>query len=362
MVNPPRNDLRLHIIAAHLFSWRHTTARRHMLRRNLRLSDLLRMDRDAVQALGFPETALEGFPGKYLDLARKELQTCQQLETRLILRGDPEYPPLLEEIYDSPEVLYVCGDPGCLQGNLLAVVGSRKSDNYGKTAVLRLIPPLCAAGIIVVSGMAWGIDAHAHRAALDSGRPTVGVNAAGMDHLHPPGNRSLLNRIKKGGCIVCEAPLGTSPQAFLFPVRNRIISGLCRAVLVVQGTCRSGSMITARMALDQNRELMAVPGPIQSPLSSGPHRLIQQGCKLVTRAVDILEEYDLVPLPSAQATEGLSPRERRVLDLMESDGVKRIDDFVETLDLSVPVVVSLLLELTMKGFIREEGDGYLKLI
>lgn len=333
-----------------------------MLRRNLRLDDLLRMDRDSVKALGFPEADLEDFPERYLDAAREELQTCERLETKLILRGDPEYPPLLEEIYDSPEVLYVCGDYGSLHGNLLGVVGSRKSDDYGKQAVLRLIPPLCAAGITIVSGMAWGIDAHAHHAALDSGRPTIGVNAAGMDHLHPPGNRRLLNRIKKKGCIVCEAPLGTSPQAFLFPVRNRIISGLSRAVLVVQGTCRSGSMITARMALDQNRELMAVPGPIHSPLSAGPHRLIQQGSKLVTQAVDVLEEYGLAPIPLQHSPEGLSPRERRVLDLMEVDGVKSIDDFVETLDLSVPVVVSLLLELTMKGFIRQEGDGYLKLI
>ena len=160
---------------------------------------------------------------------------------------------------------------------------------------------------------------------------------------------------------MCEAPLGTSPRPFLFPVRNRIISGLSRAVLVVQGTLRSGSLITARLALDQNRELMAVPGMVHSSLSSGPHFLIQHGAKLVQHADDILEEYGLSALKAAPSPAGLSLRERRVLDLMSEDGVKRIDDFVETLNLPVPVVVSLLLELTMKGFIREEGDGYRKL-
>jgi len=356
----PLNDFRLHTIAAHLFCWHHAAARRRMLRRNLGLRDLLRMDRADVRSLGFPFDALEGFPQKYLAAAHEEIAKCRQLRTALILRDDPAYPPLLKEIYDPPEILYVRGDARHLQGMQLAVVGSRKADAYGRRMVNRLIPPASMAGITVVSGMAYGIDTLAHRVALDGGHPTVGVNACGMDHLYPAGNRSLHDRIQKNGCIICEAPLGTPPQPFLFPVRNRIISGLCRAVMVVQGTLRSGSLITARMALDQNRELLAVPGPADSPLSSGPHQLIQQGAKLVQQPQDILEEYGLSADAGQRSLAGLSSRERRVLDLMSTDGVKHIDDFVETLNLPVPVVVSLLLELTMKGFIREEGDGYRK--
>lgn len=331
-----------------------------MLRRNLSLRDLLGMDRADLHFLGFPSDALDGFPDKYVADAYREVKKCRELRTEVILRDDPAYPPLLREIYDPPEILYVRGDPCQLQGMRLAVVGSRKADEYGRRMVNRLIPPAAIAGITVVSGMAYGIDTLAHRVALDSGHPTVGVNACGMDHLYPAGNRRLQARIQANGCIVCEAPLGVPPRAFLFPVRNRIISGLCRAVLVVQGTLRSGSLITARMALDQNRELLAVPGPVDSPLSSGPHQLIQQGAKLVQKPEDILEEYGLSSVAGERPLAGLSSRERRVLDLMSTDGVKRIDDFVETLSLPVPVVVSLLLELTMKGFIREEGDGYRK--
>lgn len=329
-----------------------------MLRRNLDMRDLAGMDRADLISLGFPPCTLEGFPEKYLAAAHEEAEKSRQLQATLILRDDPVYPPLLREIYDAPEILYVRGDVRHLQGMQLAVVGSRKADAYGRRMVQRLLPPVSVAGITVVSGMAYGIDTLAHRVALDNGHATVGVNACGMDHLYPAGNRNLHDRILQNGCIVCEAPLGTPPQPHLFPVRNRIISGLCRAVLVIQGTLRSGSLITARMALDQNRELLVVPGPADSPLSSGPHQLIQQGAKLVQQPEDILEEFGLSVDAGRRSLAGLSSRERRVLDLMSTDGVKRIDDFVEALNLSVPVVVSLLLQLTMKGFIREEGDGY----
>jgi DNA processing protein len=360
-VIPQQNDPRLQAVAAHLFTWSFPAARRRMQRRNFQPRDLLGLERSVLVSLGFSSAALKDFPEKYLIAAQCEIERCRQTGIRVIPRDDPYYPPLLQEIFDPPGILYIKGDPTFLQGMLLGVVGSRRADEYGRRAVNRLIPPVCRAGITVVSGMAYGIDSLAHRAALDSGMPTVGVNACGMDQLYPAGNRRLLHRIQEQGCIVSEAPLGTQPLPFLFPVRNRIISGLCRAVVVVQGTVRSGSLITARLALDQDRELMSVPGPLDSPLSSGPHHLIQQGAKLVQQPDDILEEFGLKSASVECALESLSSRQRRVLDLMSTDAVKRIDDFVETLNLPVPVVVSLLLELTIKGLIREEGDGYRKL-
>jgi len=362
-VQPPLTEDQIRAVAAHIFTWRYIQPRRRLFRQGLIPSSLFGLSHAEIRNLGFPEPETRKFKKHYADLTEKEIRSCRQLGATIVFRDSPNYPPLLREIFHPPEFLYVRGDIRALQGNHLAVVGSRRGDRYGREMILRLLPGAVAAGLSIVSGMAYGIDSMAHLAALNSGGVTIGVNASGIDHLYPTGNQALFSRIIRNGCIVCEPPLGTPPLPFLFPIRNRVIAGLSRSVLVVQGAMRSGSLITARLALDQNRDLMAVPGPIESPLSEGPHHLIQQGAKLVQRTKDILEEYGLTSPGEDPATlAGLSSHERAILDLLKENAVKRIDDFVETLNLPVPAVVSLLRELSMKGLIREEGDGFRILI
>ncbi|HEX6161624.1 MAG TPA: DNA-processing protein DprA [Thermoanaerobaculia bacterium] len=212
------------------------------------------------------------------------------LRDRVIVRGDDAYPPLLAHIVDPPLVLHYRGDLSLLTRPAVALVGSRHCSAYGKNAARTLADALARSGVAVVSGLARGIDAAAHQAALDAGGATIAVLGCGIDLVYPRGHEALFARIAAEGLILTELPPGTPPLKQHFPVRNRIISGLTLGTVIVEATERSGSLITARMAAEQGRDVFAVPHPIFAAGGIGPHRLIQYGAKLVHDAADIVEE------------------------------------------------------------------------
>ncbi|HYY46095.1 MAG TPA: DNA-processing protein DprA [Candidatus Angelobacter sp.] len=202
---------------------------------------------------------------------------------------DPAYPTLLRQIHDPPMRLFVRGQ--LPDGPFIAIVGSRRATPYGCRAAYRLAHDLSDAGVVVVSGLARGIDAAAHRGALEGPTPTVAVMATGLDRIYPPEHADLAAAIAKTGALITEAAEGTLPLPGYFPVRNRIISGLSLGVLIVEAAERSGALITARMALEQGREVFCVPGSIENPLAVGAHRLIKDGAKLVQTVEDVLDEF-----------------------------------------------------------------------
>ena len=225
----------------------------------------------------------------------RDLACLHALGARVIGACDPEMPPRLLAIPDAPAVLFLHGDPGVLSAPQIAIVGSRRATPAGARIARRLAGDLAARGVVVTSGLAQGVDAEAHRGALDAGGRTIAVLGSSLDRIYPAGHRSLAARIAGQGALVSEFPFGTRPAPWNFPWRNRIISGLSLGVLVVEAAARSGSLVTARLAADQGREVFAVPGSILNPLTAGCHRLLRDGAKLVESVEDVLEE-----LPAAE--------------------------------------------------------------
>jgi DNA processing protein len=314
-----------------------------------------------LSRLGFDETAIGRITGQPLDLAREEMDRCKKNEVELVFIEDADYPRLLREIFHPPDYIYVKGNRSLLHREMVSIVGSRRASPYGRKALTSLIPDLCRAGLMVASGMAYGIDSLAHKFAIQSGGKTLGVNAGGLLHLNPLGNWGLISEILNHGCIISEFPMEVVPRPHLFPVRNRIISGVSKAVLVVEAALRSGSLITARLALEQNREVLAVPGRIDVSQSQGTNQLIDQGAKVVQSSKDILEEYGIVrkDLGILDGT-AISGDEKRILDLMVGNEVNSIDYFVERLQLPVPMVVSLLMGLRLRNLVAEAEGGFFK--
>ncbi|WP_410001038.1 DNA-processing protein DprA [Vannielia litorea] len=236
------------------------------------------------------------------DLAAKELAAGKRHGARLIAAGEPQYPTALRDLPDAPPLLWAQGDLTLINKPTLAVIGARNASSLGRRMAGRLAGELGRAGHVIASGLARGVDAEAHKAALDSG--TIAVVAGGVDVTYPQENAALMARIAEGGLILSEEPPGLQPQARHFPKRNRIISGLARAVVVVEAGARSGSLITARMALDQGREVLAVPGHPFDARASGCNMLIRDGATLVRGADDVLEALG----PAAQPTQPESPQ------------------------------------------------------
>lgn len=221
---------------------------------------------------------------------RAEIQRAGDLGCRIITFNDPEYPSLLRHIHDPPPYLYVRGRLATLE-NGIAVVGARKASSYGMAAARRLARELSEMGWTIVSGMARGIDTSAHKGALDGAGRTVAVMGSGFAEIYPPENRVLFDRICEQGAVISEFPVQEPPNAYNFPARNRIISGMTLGTVVVEASSKSGSLITARLAAEQGREVFAVPGSIHSHTSEGTHNLLKQGAKLVTTVEDIIEEF-----------------------------------------------------------------------
>jgi DNA processing protein len=271
--------------------------------------------------------------------------------------GD-EYPKHLQEIDDKPPVLYVRGDLIPEDEWAVAIVGTRRATPYGRQAAEHFATDLASHGVTIVSGLARGIDAVAHRAAIAAGGRTIGVLACGLDLVYPPEHAKLALEIAQHGAVVSDYPLGTQPRSEFFPRRNRILSGLSLGVLVIEGDEKSGALITARVALDQNREVFAVPGSIYSPTAQGPNKLIQEGeAKLVTRTEDILEELNLTMTTSSQQLQLREvtpddPTEARLLKHISTQP-SHIDEVQRASGLPIGTVSSTLALLELKGMVRQ---------
>jgi DNA processing protein len=275
----------------------------------------------------------------------------------VVILDDPAYPNALREIADPPPVLYVRGELSPADDWAIAVVGTRRASPYGRQATERIVADVARAGVTVISGLARGIDTHAHRAALAAGGRTIAVLGSGVDRVYPEENRALANQIALSGAVISELPLGRSPDAVNFPRRNRIVSGMARATLVVEADFKSGAMLTATHAAEQGRDVFAVPGSIFNPLSAGPHQLIREGAKVVTDASDILEELHLTAVVEERATrEALpsDPTEAALLQLLSDEPV-HVDDLTRAAALPSSTVTSTLTILELKGLARQLG-------
>ena len=288
-----------------------------------------------------------------------EWRRCQELGLSVVTLADENYPPLLREIYDPPALLYYRGNIGCLSQTCAAIVGSRKATACGRASAEKFAAELAAAGIVVVSGMARGIDSHAHQGALRVQGTTAAVLGSGLDICYPPENRALREKIVENGVVISEFPPGSQPKPAHFPMRNRIISGLSLAVVVVEAAEKSGALITADCALEQGREVFAVPGSIHSPTSRGCHRLLKEGAALAESAADILGFLGQ-RLPEAAAAVELTAAQKLVLTALEYEPT-HFDKLLQATGLTAADLSGLLVELELAGFVQKlSGNFYLR--
>jgi len=286
-----------------------------------------------------------------------EIQKLKQYNVTLLTGDDTAYPRRLKETYDYPPLLYVRGtlvpDDECALG----VVGTRRASVYGKQVAEEMVAELARNRMTIVSGLAKGIDSVAHRTALQCGGRTIAVAACGLDMVYPSEHAELARQIMHQGALVSEFPLGTRPKAEHFPQRNRIISGMSLGVLVVEAGEQSGAMITAKWAVEQNREVFAVPGSIFSPGSKGTNRLIQEGAKLVRNCNDILEELNLMAVAYQMDMDdlaGTTDTEAQVMACL-SEEATHIDDVCRHSALPISTVASVLAMLELKGLVKQVG-------
>ena len=274
-----------------------------------------------------------------------------------VRRRDPVFPPLLAAIHDPPARVFLRGSgaPALLDRPAVAVVGARVCSSYGRSVARSLARDLASAGLVVVSGMARGIDGEAHRGALDAGGSTVAVLGCGVDRDYPAAHAELARRIEVGGLIVSEYEPGVEPAPWRFPARNRIIAGLCRATVVVEARERSGALITADFALEEGREVLAVPGEITSSLSAGTNALLRLGATPVTRSEDVLEVFGLEAAVSEKAA--LGPTAQQLLARL-GDGALTADEVVRASGVEPGAVAAALVELELAGRVTLEDGLY----
>jgi len=299
--------------------------------------------------------------------AEKELDGVRKITNcRLLNWTEPDYPQMLLQIYDPPVLLYVRGDVQVLNLPSLGIVGTRRPTLYGTQMAQRLGRELAARGLVIVSGLARGIDAIGHQGALEANGRVIGVLGTGIDVCYPKENKKLYEKVLERGAIITEFPLRTHPAPENFPIRNRIVAGMPLGVVVIEGAQYSGSLITARLAMEFGREVFGVPGNVTQPVSFAPNQLIKQGAKLVTNAEDVIEELPTpvraalvqAEQPEAEqrnllAAASLSGSEKKLYELLNADEPKPIDDIVERSGLNSSEVLATLFNLEMKGIIRQ---------
>ncbi len=299
---------------------------------------------------------------------RKTLEPLRYVESlsnkgyEVVTYFDEAYPEPLRSLYDPPAVLYGRGKLKDIDAQAIAVVGARRPTPYGRQVARMLARDLARAGVWVISGMARGIDTEAHLGALEGQGSTVAVLGSGLDVVYPRENKGLCQRIADNGAVISEFPPATPPEPKNFPIRNRIISGLAKGVLVVEARAKSGALITVDWALEQGRDVFAVPGPITSELSQGTNHLIKQGAKPVTSVEDILEEYQVVLKACGNASgevagAGLSKEQERLLHLVSGQPV-HLDELVRLSGLPYGQLSGLLLELEIRGIIEVLPGNY----
>lgn len=282
-----------------------------------------------------------------------------------IVWGDEDYPPLLREIADPPLVLYARGVRSVVTRHAVAIVGSRRPTEYGRNVARLLARELAARGVVVASGFARGIDAEAHAEALRCGGSTVAVVGTGVDVDYPREHRRLRRDLLERGCLLSEFMQGTPPRPEHFPIRNRIIAGMSLGVIVVEATERSGSLITARLASEQGREVFAVPGSIFAAQSVGPHKLLQSGAKLVRCIDDVLEELDGIAaaMPLAHSARQLTAAQAEVLSAVQLERALSLDEIASATNRSTSALAEVLLQLELDGMIRSTpGARYVRCV
>jgi DNA processing protein len=285
-----------------------------------------------------------------------EIEQAEEMGVRIVTREDSEYPESLLAIHDPPLVLYIRGELESRDSKAIAVVGTRRPTYYGKDVAARLAGQIAEAGYTVVSGLAAGIDTIAHKQALIMRGRTIAVIGSGLKNLYPASNRQLADDIVGHGAVISEFPLDKKPDKTTFPIRNRIVTGLSTGVLVVEAGIKSGAMITARLGMEQGRHIFAVPGRIDSALSSGTNGLIKDGAKLVANIGDIMEEYDLLfsmkpDAPSKRPAISMTDEERVVVSLLEQ-GEVTVDMLIRETGMQAGAMSSLLVGLEMKRAVR----------
>jgi len=337
------------------------------------ISDLFKMGEKSLRALGIHSGALPAIRSRAYRAAADEILNwaCRE-NCRLIVRGTPEYPALLKEVYDAPLVVYARGRLKNLHIPGLAVVGSRRPTVYGLQMAQGIASDLASRDICIVSGLARGIDAAAHRGSIDGGGTTVAVLGCGIDIVYPPEHHQLKEAILHTGLVISEFPPGTAPYPYNFPIRNRIISGLSLGTLVVEATEKSGSLITARFALEQNREVFAIPGNNTSPSSYGPNFLIKQGAKLVQSWKDVLEEMPVALQDNILSKEemkfshspevnSISDEEKKLLSILKLDETTHFDKLYHYSGLNISDLSERLLNMEIEGWIhRLPGNLYIR--
>ncbi len=290
----------------------------------------------------------------------QEEQRIREIGGKILIHGDSGYPPSLLQIADPPPVLYLVGTLTKEDRLAFSIVGSRAASTQGRLNAETIAGKLAGLGLTIVSGLAMGIDTWAHQGALMAGGRTIALLGCGLDHPYPKYNRDLRERIAEHGALVSEFPLGAPPLPMNFPRRNRLISGISMGTLVVEAAKKSGSLITAKFALDQGRDVFAIPGNIRSPLSSGVNALIKKGAKLVERVEDIIEEFPdevrkylmLHETKIEVRLEGRDREERLILKLIHKEPV-HIDELTRDTSMAPAAISSLLMKLEMKGLVRQ---------
>ena len=339
-------------------------------------ASLTELESTGIQAVSAQSVAT----GKSAELAREEIAKAAAAGAVVLSMDDPAYPSRLKEIYDPPLALYVRGNPEALTRPGIAMVGTRHPTPYGSGMAERLACDLAAQGLVIISGMARGVDTASHRGAIAAKGKTIAVFGTGVDVIYPKENSRLSEQILAlGGALISEFALGTVAFPQNFPIRNRILSGMSVGVLVVEAAEYSGTRITARCALEQNRDVFAVPGNVTNKNSWGPNTLIKQGAKLVATWEDVWEDLPpevklaLTPPPSPESggassaslfpDEGLPPHEKRILGLLKADEATHIDELVEKLEteMSSSEIFAALFELELNGKVKQmPGKNFVK--
>ena len=328
---------------------------------------VFRASLSGIESCNVPAPAAQAiFKKQMFWRAEKELDALRRVGGKLVNWKDPEYPQSLLQIYDPPVILYVRGDAEILNSPSLSIVGTRRPTVYGTQMAERMGRDLASRGLTIVSGLARGIDAIAHQGATAVDGRAIGVLGTGIDVCYPKENKKLYEKVLERGAIISEFPTGSHPAPENFPVRNRIIAGMPLGVIIVEGKQYSGSLITARLAMEFGREVFGVPGNVTQEVSFAPNLLIKQGAKLVTNAEDVIEELPTpvrAALVKAEAVEaaqrnlllvdGLTPVQRRLYEMLSAEESRHIDDLVDTSGLNSSEVLATLFDLEMKGIIRQ---------
>ncbi len=329
------------------------------------IKEIFSADVNALKVLGISECSITSIREPKWDAIEMDLAWLDMPEHHLITIKDDCYPSLLKEISDPPIILFAHGRPEILKSIQIGIVGSRNPDSAGRKAASEFAKSLVHAGATVTSGLALGIDGCSHQGALDAGGQTIAVTGNGLDMIYPARHKALAERIVENGILVSEFTPGTKPIPANFPRRNRIISGMSTGILVIQAALRSGSLITARYAMEQGREVFAMPGSIHNPLAKGCHALIKQGAKLVESVSDIVEELgslatavidDNASEKNLQIEETLDADYKVLLDSMAYDPIS-INSLIELTGLTTDSVSSMLLILELRGLVESQAGG-----